>query len=406
MKRLVTIAGIGEGSAEGMTQAVRRAAQDSDVLIGARRMLDAFPEKQCTFCATDAQKIRAYLDAHPAYRTACVAVSGDTGFYSGARGLLEALAGTYEARVLCGVSSPQALCARLGIPWQDAVFASAHGRKDSLIGVVRCNAKVLLLTGGERGPDAICRELCGAGLGGVEVAVGEALSYPEERVTRGTAEKLCGQAFTSLSVMLIQNARPMQERAAPGIPDSAFIRGKVPMTKFDVRCACIARMGLAPDSIVWDIGAGTGAVSVEAALLARYGAVYAVERKPEALELICANREKFGAYSLYPVEGEAPAALEVLPAPEAVFIGGTAGSLDKIMASILDKNPRARVVCTAVTLETVAETMQAFSRFALEEIDHTQIAVTGIREAGRYHMMEAKNPIWIFSGTGGGGGSA
>ena len=145
---------------------------------------------------------------------------------------------------------------------------------------------------------------------------------------------------------------------------------------------------------------GTGSVSVECALAAPAGRVYAVERKEEALALLAENRDRFGASNLEIVAGTAPEALAALPAPHRVFLGGTAGNLADILAVIFEKNPLCRVVLTAVTLETLALAAKCFQDLGLEDVDIVQVAVTGTRAVGGYHMLQAQNPVWILSGEG------
>ena len=183
-----------------------------------------------------------------------------------------------------------------------------------------------------------------------------------------------------------------------GLPDGAFLRGDVPMTKEEVRALALSKLRLEEHHVVWDVGAGTGSVSVECALSCPAGRVYAVEKKAEALALLAENRARFGADNLEIVAGTAPEALADLPAPDRVFLGGTSGSLEEILQVVFHKNPAARVVCTAVTLETVGEAARLFAPLA--EADMVQLSVTRTRKAGRYHLMDAQNPVWIFSGEG------
>ena len=183
-----------------------------------------------------------------------------------------------------------------------------------------------------------------------------------------------------------------------GLPDDAFLRGDVPMTKEEVRTLALSKLRLNEDSVVWDVGAGTGSVSVECALSCPAGRVFAVEKKEEALGLLEENKARFHASNLTIVGGTAPEALKDLPAPDRVFIGGTSGELGEVLRVIFDKNPAARVVCTAITLETVAQAAALFAN--LEGADMVQVSATRTRTAGRYHLMDAQNPVWIFSGEG------
>lgn len=169
------------------------------------------------------------------------------------------------------------------------------------------------------------------------------------------------------------------------------------MTKREVRAAALSLLEVEEDDVLWDVGAGTGSVSVELALLARRGRVYAVERKGEALSLICANRTRFGAWNLVPVRGTAPAALEDLPGPDGVFVGGSGGELDAILAAALGKNPRVRLCVSAIALETLSAAAAAFAARGLEA-QVTQIWAARSKGAGGLNLMMGQNPVWLISG--------
>ena len=225
-------------------------------------------------------------------------------------------------------------------------------------------------------------------------------TYPvAEQTGEKPAAELPEETFADLSVLLAVIPRPVTRPwNGSGLPDDAFLRGNVPMTKEEVRALALSKLRLAERHVVWDVGAGTGSVSVECALSCPAGRVFAVEKKEEALALLEENKERFQAANLFIVAGTAPEALKDLPAPDRVFIGGTSGELGEILDVIFDKNPAARVVCTAVTLETVAEAARLFAH--LEGADMVQVSATRTRSAGRYHLMDAQNPVWIFSGEG------
>ena len=251
------------------------------------------------------------------------------------------------------------------------------------------------LTGGADGPARLCLAFAEAGLGGLPVTVGERLSYPDERVVCGTAGSFSHRKFDSLSVLLAEAAEPSAVRRTPGFADEAFLRGNVPMTKQEVRAAALAKLAIRPGDTVWDVGAGTGSVCVEMALAARWGRVYAVERQPEACGLIRQNRERFGAWNLTVVPGRAPEALAELPAPDAVFVGGSGGELADILTAAMERNPAARICVSAVTLETLAAATAALTA-AGREAEVCQIAVSHARAAGRYHLLTAANSVFLI----------
>ena len=289
--------------------------------------------------------------------------SGDTGFYSGASGLLPMLrACGISCRVLPGISSVQLLAAAVGRPWQDWKLVSAHGCAcDPVAECLTADGRpVFFLTGGSETPATLCRTLTAAGLGQAHALVGEQLGTPEEKIFFGTAQEVSQKNTASLSVLLIEHL-PQPPRRCAGFPDEAFLRGDVPMTKQEVRAAALAKLAVRPTDTLWDVGAGTGSVSVELALAAPRGRVYAVECDPEACALIRKNRERFAAWNLTLIEGKAPQALEALPAPDAVFLGGTKGSMEAVVDAVLAKNPQARLCISAIALETLSAAVAALT---------------------------------------------
>lgn len=361
-----------------------------DYVVGAGRLIADCPQPKAA--ATRAEDILELLLASGCEDCA-VLYSGDTGFYSGARTLLPLLAERgIKAEVRPGLSSVQVLAARLGRPWQDWILCSAHGTDCDPVAAV-CQAKpAFFLTGGPEGPARLCRELVRAGLGELSVTVGENLGFQGERVSQMTASRCADQTFASLNVLLAEPA-PRYPRRTPGIPDGEFLRAEgVPMTKQEVRTAILAKLAVEPEDVCWDIGAGTGSVSVELAFRCR--AVWAVERKPEALALARANREKFGAWNLHLIEGSAPAILEDFPKPDAVLIGGSGGELPEILQAVCRANPKARVCISAISLETLHA-----AAAELGDPEVTQISVSRSRPVGRIHLLLAQNPVFLITGA-------
>ena len=393
----VYLIGVGMGGPATMTLQALEAVRACPVLVGARRLLEGWEAEHDCVPLIAAADIAEYIGKAPLGPVG-VLLSGDTGFYSGAKKLWPLL-GEHEVVTIPGLSSLTYFCARLQATWQDVKLVSAHGRDCDLAGEIARNPRTFALTGGAVKAADVCRALAERGLGDVEVSVGERLGYPDERIVTAPAAELAGEDFDGLAVLLAENPRPAAPPwRGPGLPDAAFLRGDVPMTKEEVRALALSRLRLEENHIVWDVGAGTGSVSVECALACPRGRVFAVEKKPEALALIGENKARFGADNLEVVAGAAPEALEALPAPDRVFLGGTSGSMEEILNVVFRKNPAARVVCTALTLETVAQAARLFAPLA--GADMVQISVTRTRRAGPYHLMDGQNPVWIFSGEG------
>ena len=202
-----------------------------------------------------------------------------------------------------------------------------------------------------------------------------------------------------LTAVLIENERP-EMVITHGLEDECFLRDKVPMTKSEVRSISLSKLELCRDSVVYDVGAGTGSVSIEMALQASEGYVYAIEKKSEAVELIRKNQKKFGVSNLEVISGLAPEALEDLPVPTHAFIGGSSGNLEQIMELLLHKNPRIRIVINAIALETVAEALSCVKKLPVERTDIVTVSVGKSKELGHYHMMMGQNPVYVISCSG------
>ena len=397
---MVTLIGMGSGKWEALSAQAQQAVRSAGLVFGAKRLLAGLPA-DCTarqFALYQPADILETLAQNPG-QDAAVLYSGDTGFYSGASGLLTPLRVLgIPARVYPGVSSIQLLSAALGRPWQDWKLVSAHGCAcDPVAECLTAGGKpVFFLTGGAETPASLCGRLAAAGLGDAHVLVGEELGRAEEKILFGTAQEFAQKQFASLSVLLVEHL-PQPPRRVPGFPDEAFHRGEVPMTKQEVRVAALAKLAVQPGDTLWDVGAGTGSVSVELALAAPRGHVYAVECDPEACGLIRQNRERFHACNLTLVEGRAPAALADLPAPDAVFIGGTKGGMEAVVDTVLARNPNARICISAIALETLSAAVAALTAHGLAA-EVTQVAVSRTRPAGRLHLLMANNPIFLITG--------
>lgn len=396
---MISLIGMGSGCPESLTAQGLAALQGAGLILGAKRLLEHLPAG----CTADRkavykpEEILACLAAQPDTDTA-VLYSGDTGFYSGAAKLLPLLrAMGYSVRVLPGLSSVQLLAAAVGRPWQDWKLVSAHGRVCDPVAEVLAHPQVFFLTGGGDTPATLCAKLTAAGLGAAHALVGENLGTPAEAIRFGLARELAAQSFAPLSVLLIER-EALPPRRTPGLPDDAFIRGAVPMTKQEVRAAALAKLAVTPTDTLWDVGAGTGSVSVELALAAPAGQVYAVECDPEACALIQKNREKFAAYNLTLIEGKAPEALDALPTPDAVFIGGTKGNMDAIINAVLHKNPAVRLCIAAIALETLSVAVAALTAHGLAA-EVTQISVSRTKTAGSLHLLMANNPVFLITGA-------
>lgn len=393
----ITFVGIGMGTKQTMTLEAWEACEKADVLIGAKRVLKAMEElKKEIFISYQIEQIKAFIEKNPQLFNIVIAVSGDVGFYSGTKKWMELLK-KYPIRCINGISSVVYFCGKLQMPWEQVKLVSLHGRKQNIIQEVKEQEMVFSLIGEKNGINRLCEAFVDNGLRDVFMYVGENLSYHTERITTGTPTELKDKQFDSLSVVLIHNEKAKQCVITHGIKDEQFLRDKIPMTKSEIRSISLSKLQLTKDSIIYDVGAGTGSVAIEMAIQAKRGIVYAVEQKAEAVRLLEKNKRHIGIENLQIIEGKAPEALIPLLAPTHIFIGGSSGNLLSILKLCLEKNPRVHIVINAITLETLAEALKGMKELPLTETDIVAASISKSREIGDYHMMTAQNPVYIIT---------
>ena len=417
-KRRLYLVGTGVGAPEAGTVEAQEAIAEAQVLFGAKTVLKnlrkTWPSVSAKTCVPiyDSGEILQYLEEHQEIRTAAVAYSGDSGFYSGAASMLEMLqkggkggkCACLDVRVICGVSCVCWFAAKAGIPWQDWKILSSHGRFCNVTGQVRRNRECFLLLAGAEDLRRTGKMLADAQekgvLGALRLICGYELSRQGEEIRESTARELADRAKEGLYVLYIRHDDADRTAVLPGLPDSAFVRGKAPMTSSEIRALSLCRLGLTAKAVLWDVGAGTGSVSVEAALTCPEGKVLSVECKEEALALLEENRAKYCLQNMEIIAGYAPEALKDLPAPSHVFIGGSGGEIGEILRVVFGRNPEARVVVNCITAETLAALHTELGQMKVRDLQCTQVIVNREELLGRYHYLRAGNPVFIISFTG------
>ena len=379
----LTIIGVGPGREEFLTQKAAELIRTAKVIFAPDRIFDSLSFLNPGIEAMPFSKILERLQGMKEKKegNAVLLASGDVGFYS-VSSTIKRKFPEMKVELINGLSSLQYFCGLLQIPYEEMHIVSAHGRKLPVLPHVAYHKRTFFLTGGQLCAHDIIQELSEGGLGEAKVSVGENLSLPGERIRRGAAWELAGEEFCALAVMVVENpaaVNPFQE-----LRDSDFLRSQ-------------ARLDIQPQDSVYDIGAGTGAMSVAMARRAWQGMVYAVERKEDACRLAMENKERLGAFNLRLSQGTAPEALEELPPPDKVFIGGSGGNMREILELVWQKNPEAKIVINAITLETLQEGIQCLEAHGLLA-RVTCVSSTQGEQVGSYHMMKAQNPVYIISG--------
>ena len=416
----IFVVGVGADGQSSLTLQAMKIIDGAELLVGTERLLAMFP-------ASRAQRLRArsglnevigQIDALSEGRKVVVLASGDPGFF-GIAGLLVSRFGKERVEIVPNVSCVQLAFARIKESWEDATFVSVHGRPLAGLGeTVRESSKVAILTDPVNSPAVVARFLLASGVQGYRAYLCENLGGPDERVCEMELEQLAGAEASPLSLLVLVRDGGQKPQVATegglegedrcdrrgwllGIPDDEFEQLRPQhglITKMEIRVVSLAKLCLRETSVVWDIGSGCGSVAIEAAMIARLGKVYAIERNTGSVELIRRNLEKFRTGNVVLVHGTAPAALETLPAPDAVFVGGSGGQLCEIL-DVVDRRLAAGggVVANAATLETAAEAMVALrARGFSSEI--TLMQVCRSKELAGLTRFEALNPVFIVSG--------
>ena len=368
---------------------------EADILIGAKRLINEFSHmNKPSFNAYLSNDILEIIEKTDAEKIA-ILVSGDVGFYSAAEKLVDVLK-DYDPNLVSGISSVSYFFAKCSLPWKDANLISCHGLDTNIVSSVRRNRYTFALTG--KNIPELQKELVKYGFGDLKVWIGENLGSDEESIQESKITDLAGMEFSSLTVLIIENPNS-DSRIRTGIPDEEFIRGKVPMTKSEVRAVCLSKLSLSPTDIAYDIGCGTGSVTIEMAFSAYDGKVYAFDKNEEPIALLEQNCQKFHLDNVEAICGLAPECLKDLPIPDVAFIGGSSGNMDEIISYLYGINDKMRFVITAVTLENAMAGLDSLKNVGING-DIVQVAVSKGRQIGDLHMLMAQNPIFIISGSG------
>ena len=392
----VSILGMGPGDSHYLCKRAEALLQKAGLLIGAERLLE--PYKKDKPCVSAYKKENIYEAIQQAQcQEIAVLVSGDSGFYSAGSNLYAFLS---EKDSLCqvesipGISSLSYMAAKIGRPWENVKVLSMHGRKGNVLEAVRSEEEVFVLTGGNA--VSICEELIRGGFGDLPVYIGENLSYPEESIIKCSIRQAAEKTYEGLCVLWIINESGTAPYRA-GIPEDAFIRTSVPMTKSEVRAVCLGKLALAKNAVAWDVGCGTGSVTVEMALQADKGRIYGIDKNPDAIVLSRENLARFGIHNAVLVQGEAAEKLMELETPDAVFIGGSGGQLESIIRIALDKNPNVRIVCNMILLENLVSLLAILQQYGFSHTELIQIGVSKGEVLGNGHVIKPVSPVYIVT---------
>ena len=407
-KMEITLAGVGMGSERTMTREVWEKIAEADILLGADRIVKQYTprlEKKPFYLA---KHIIPYLKEvqtrYPMeHLKAAILFSGDSGFYSGCKGLYHDLQKEIEENrlhadisVMPGISSVAYMSACIGESYQDAAIYSMHGKElSNLARRIREEQKTFLIMSGVKDVNRLGEALISEAMTQCEITTGYQMSYDEQQITKRTAYECTELTEEGLYTCFVKNPDALNRKLTHGIQDDEFIRDKTPMTKEEVREVSICKLRLDKGAVVLDIGSGTGSIAMEIAGLDPDIKVYAIEQKKDAVSLIKRNKEKFHCENVTVVEAKAPAGLCDLPKASHAFIGGSGGNLKEILKTLYAINPKMRIVMNAITLETMSEIKEIMKSYPIEKEEIVQVQVSRAKKTGEYHLMQAENPVWI-----------
>jgi precorrin-6B C5,15-methyltransferase / cobalt-precorrin-6B C5,C15-methyltransferase len=394
----IYLVGAGITGWEGFGSKALEVIAKAQVLIGHQRHLDAFPD-------FDGEKrelgdLAQMLDFLKSTDQRTVVLgSGDPNFFGVARFLLRNLP-KERIEIFPNVTSIQYAFARIKEPWDDAIFVSVHGRElHRAIDRIVAAEKVAVLTDSTNTPAAIARELIERGAEGYEAWLCENMGMEGERFTKTDVRGLLELPAAALNILILIKAWEPNLEQYPliGIDDEQFATAKKLITKQEVRAVTLAKLQIQDDLVLWDIGAGSGSVSIEVSNLMPNGRVFALEKNPQYLVFLRDNLRKFVARNVKLIEAFAPEGLDDLPDPDRVFIGGSGGQLEEIIEAV-DKRLKAegRIVLNAVTLDTLTKAVEFLEDHGYT-VEVTCVNIAKTRGLTEYKLFESHNPVYIIS---------
>ena len=405
----VHIVGIGDDGVEGMTAQARRLVEAADVLVGPESCATLVPPavRDRLVAAANLEELVERIEAAGAKRVVVLA-SGDPLFYGTARYVCSKL-GKDRFEVVPHVSSMQLAFARVKESWEDAFLANLSGQSiERVVDRVRSSDTVGLFTSDQWPAPAVARALLDEGIDTFQAYVCENLGSPDERVTQGSLADIAKDTFATPNVMILVRKAKVADKPGHvgtrlfGNPDECFLQSRPKrglLTPAEVRSLALAELQLTPTSLVWDVGAGSGSVGLEAARIAREGRVHAIEMDPDDHALIRENAARFGVTNLDPVLGRAPEAWASLPDPDAIYVGGSGRDVAMLVEQAWQRlKPGGRLVTACNSIENLAA-MHSLLRSRSGDAAYWMVNIArGIEQLDRIRF-EAINPIFLIAAT-------
>lgn len=404
-KDKVHIIGVAPSGSSSLTPGARDQVNQAELVFGGKRLLALFPSLTGKKIAirNNLAEVATLIKGNLGHKRMVILASGDPGFYGIASYLVGKL-GKNAIEIIPNVSAMQLAFARIKASWEDAALISVHSRPiEDIVETVRSNHKIGIFTDDKHTPATIARVLLEHRIDGYQAYVCQNLGRREERIVETNLHNLVKMKFSPLNVLILLREKPETRfRQILGIPDEEFHRRRPKeglLTKQEVRAVSLAKLHLTDEGLLWDIGAASGAVSIEASFLIRKGRIYAIEKNNKDVAIIRKNIQKFCVPNIEVVHTFAPDNLGRLPDPNAVFIGGSGGRMEEILDFISQRlKPGGRVVINIVALENLNTAVSALkARGFVPEITLVNIArSTSLLELTRFAAL---NPVFIVSGV-------
>lgn len=403
MKKPVTIIGMG-ASPKDLTEEHLGLIRHADILVGGKRLLDFFTDsparkKEIT---KDIKGIIQYIKSRMKKNNIVVLASGDPLFF-GIGSLLITSLGPENVLIYPNISTVAAAFSRLKIPWHDAHIISLHGRNKtgSVLPILAKEDKIAVLTDSENNPARLANYLIEKGITDYDMCVLEQLGTSSERVEWYLVSEAAGTRFSEPNLVILKRRKSRSDKITEpysGMPEYLFDHSKGLITKAEIRAVTLSKLRLMPHHILWDLGAGSGSISIEASIFIKSGRIFAIEKNPERVVHIENNRKRFNVRNLEIIQSELPDGLDTLPAPDRIFVGGGGKDLEKIIraSSRYLKHDGIMVINTILisNIEIAMSTLksQGFST------DIVQVQISRGQEMPWGKRLDAENPVWIISG--------
>lgn len=402
----IDVIGMGSSPSD-LTKAQMEVIATADILMGAKRHLEALTETPCEKKETPKalNELVAFLKSHMAAKKIAVIASGDPLFFGVGSYLIKHL-GPSAIRIHPNVTAVGAAFARLKIPWHDAHVVSFHGREmgEDRFGEFCGKEKIAIYTSPENHPGKIAHMLLSLGMTGFRMGVVERMGYPDETISWLDLKIAVASRFADPNMVILlkdQKSGASQEsrfKLISGTPEEWFVHEAGLITKSEVRVVALSKLSLERDHIVWDLGAGCGSVAIEASRVVERGRIVAVEQKPERVAHIQENIRRFGVKNVTVVQATLPTGLDRLPRPHRIFIGGGGKTLSTIIdqaASFLLEDGLLVVNC--VLLENMLEAVKTMEKNGFC-VDLVQIQVSRSRKVAEGRMLKSENPVFVITG--------